>query len=57
MGSALPENNVAGDHELGGSFFGAESFTRALGGSVGTAFGSVRGGAPVVEWQEGTPSD
>ncbi len=43
--AALAEDDVAGDDELGGGFFGAEAFAGALGGFVGAALGGVGGGA------------
>ena len=55
MCAALTEYDVARHNELRGSLFRAESFARALGGFVGAAFRSVRGGAEKVEREERKP--
>ena len=55
MRTALAKYDIAGDHELGGSLFGAESFARAWGGFVGTALCGVRGGAVMGEGEEREP--
>lgn len=55
MRAALAEYDVAGDNKLGGSLFCAESFTRARGGFVGAALRGMRGGAGMVDWEEGKP--
>ncbi len=43
--AALAEYDVPRHDELGGAFFGAETFSGALGGFVGAALGGVGGGA------------
>lgn len=39
--AALPEDDVAGDHELGGGFFRAEAFARAVFFLVAGCLGGV----------------
>lgn len=45
----MAEDDVAGDNELSGAFFCAETFAGALGGAVGAALGGVGSGAVVEE--------
>lgn len=53
MGAPLAEDDVSRDDELGGRFFGAETFAGAGGGFVGAALGGVGGGAGVEEGEGG----
>lgn len=49
MGAALAEDDVAGHDELGGAFFGTETFPRARCGFVGSTLRGVRGASEVCE--------